>query len=82
MNYRTAIEFSRFELGYYFVSKKVPDGHHQIHCSGHAKGEDLMDMVKEIDAKMLFPIHTEYPTEYVKVTNKITIVDMNKKYSI
>jgi len=56
--------------------------HHQIHCSGHAKGEDLMNMVKEIDAKMLFPIHTEYPTEYVRVTNKISIVEMNKKYEI
>ncbi|MCH7559907.1 MAG: MBL fold metallo-hydrolase [Thaumarchaeota archaeon] len=56
--------------------------YHQIHCSGHAKGEDLMSMVKEIDAKMLFPIHTEYPTEYVKVTNKINIVELNKKYQI
>jgi len=56
--------------------------HHQIHCSGHAKGEDLMDMVKEIDSKMLFPVHTEYPTEYVRVTNKINIVELNKKYQI
>ena len=62
--------------------KRFQMEHHQIHCSGHAKGEDLMDMVKEIDAKMLFPIHTEYPTEYVKVTNKINIVEMNKKYQI
>ena len=56
--------------------------HHQIHCSGHAKGTDLMAIVKDIDAKMLFPIHTEYPTEYVKVTNKINIVELNKKYQI
>ena len=56
--------------------------YHQIHCSGHAKGADLMDMVKEIDAKMLFPIHTEYPIEYTKVTNKINIVELNKKYEL
>ena len=56
--------------------------HHQIHCSGHAKGEDLMDMVKEIDSQMLFPIHTEHPTEYVRATNKISIVEMNKKYEL
>jgi ribonuclease J len=43
---------------------------HQIHCSGHAKGSDLMDIVKEIDAKMLFPIHTEHPTEYVRVRTR------------
>ena len=41
-----------------------------------------MDMVKDIDAKMLFPIHTEYPTEYVRVTNKINIVEINKTYDI
>jgi len=41
-----------------------------------------MDMVKEIDTKMLFPIHTEYPTEYVKVTNKINIVKINEDYKI
>ena len=56
--------------------------YHQIHCSGHSKGADLMDMVKEIDAKMLFPIHTEYPIEYTKVTNKINIVELNKKYEL
>ena len=56
--------------------------HHQIHCSGHAKGQDLMEIVKEIDAKILFPVHTEYPTEYVRVTNKISIVEQGKKYEI
>lgn len=56
--------------------------HHQIHCSGHAKGTDLMDMVKEIDAGMLFPIHTEQPAEYKKVTDKITIIDQGVKYKI
>jgi len=55
---------------------------HHIHCSGHAKGQDLMDMVKDIDAKMLYPIHTEYPEEYKKVTDKITIVKQGKKYEI
>jgi len=56
--------------------------HHQIHCSGHAKGEDLMEMVKDIDSDVLFPVHTEYPTEYARVTNKINVVELNKKYEI
>lgn len=47
---------------------------YQIHCSGHARGEDLLEVVKEIDANMLFPIHTEHPTEFVRATNKILIV--------
>ena len=54
----------------------------QSHCSGHARGQDLLDIVKQINAKMLFPIHTEHPTEYVRATNKMTVVEEGKKYEI
>ena len=54
----------------------------QSHCSGHSKGQDLLDIVKEIDSKMLFPIHTEHPDAYKKVTDKITIVQEAKKYEV
>jgi ribonuclease J len=55
---------------------------HQIHCSGHAKGQDLLDMVREIDAKMLYPIHSEHPKEYKKITDKITLVKLGKQYTL
>ena len=48
--------------------------------SGHARGKDLFDLVKEIDAKMLFPVHTEYPDVYKKITRNITLIDVEKKY--
>ena len=54
----------------------------QSHCSGHSKGNDLLEIVKSIDAKMLFPIHTEHPDAYRKVTDKITIVQEAKKYNL
>ncbi len=54
----------------------------QSHCSGHASGQDLLGVVKTIDAKMLFPIHTEQPDAFAKVTDKITIVDEGIKYKI
>ena len=54
----------------------------QSHCSGHSKGNDLLEIVKNIDAKMLFPIHTEHPDAYKKVTDKITIVQEAKRYEI
>jgi len=54
----------------------------QSHCSGHSKGSDLFKIVKTIDARMLFPIHTEHPTEYVRATNKMTVVEEGKKYEI
>ena len=54
----------------------------QSHCSGHSKGNDLLEIVKNIDAKMLFPIHTEHPDAYKKITDKITIVEKAKTYSL
>jgi len=54
----------------------------QSHCSGHAKGKYLLDVVKTIDAKMLYPIHTEHPDAYTKVTDKITIVKEGAKYDL
>jgi ribonuclease J len=56
---------------------------YQIHCSGHAKGKDLFEIVKAIDAKMLFPIHTEHPEMYVRMTRKMmTVVEEGKSYSL
>jgi ribonuclease J len=55
---------------------------HQIHCSGHARGKDLFEIVKEIDAKMLFPIHTEHPELYVRVTRNITVAEEGKEYFV
>ncbi|MBL77251.1 MAG: MBL fold metallo-hydrolase [Chloroflexi bacterium] len=54
----------------------------QSHCSGHSKGQDLLDIVKDIDSDMLFPIHTESPESYKKVTEKLTIVQEAKKYEL
>jgi len=54
----------------------------QCHCSGHANPSDLFGVVREIDAKMLFPIHTEHPEAYKAVTKKITLVDEGKKYNL
>lgn len=54
----------------------------QSHCSGHSKGQDLLDIAKGIDARMLFPIHTDHPDAYKKITDRITIVEKAKKYEL
>ncbi|MGH9910347.1 MAG: MBL fold metallo-hydrolase, partial [Nitrososphaerales archaeon] len=54
----------------------------QSHCSGHARGKDLLEAVSEIGAKMLFPIHTEHPDAYRKITQKITLVKEAVKYEL
>ena len=54
----------------------------QSHCSGHSKGSYLLEVVKTIDSDMLYPIHTEHPKAYGKVTDKLTIVQEAKKYEL
>jgi len=54
----------------------------QSHCSGHARGRDLLEAVSEIGASMLFPIHTVHPELYNKVTNRITLVQESVKYTL
>ena len=54
----------------------------QIHCSGHASRTDLFDIVKEIDAQMLYPIHSGHPEEYKGVVNNITFAEIGKKYTV
>lgn len=55
---------------------------HQIHCSGHAKAPDLFHIVKEIDARMLFPIHSEHPEMYVRATRNMTVVTEGTTYAL
>ena len=54
----------------------------QSHCSGHARGRDLIDAVSEIGAKMLFPVHTVHPDAYRKVTDNLTLIEESKKYEL
>ena len=54
----------------------------QSHCSGHARGRDLLDAVSEIGASMLFPIHTEHPDLYRTKVPKMTLVKEAVKYNL
>jgi ribonuclease J len=54
----------------------------QNHCSGHATGLDIKEMVKEINPKVLFPIHTEFPGVFRKFGIKNRIVKYGKEYNV
>lgn len=54
----------------------------QSHCSGHARGKDLIDAVREIGARMLFPIHTEYPEAHKGTVPNITLVKESTRHKI
>ena len=54
----------------------------QCHCSGHARGRDLLETVKTINAKALFPIHTEHPEAYRSISKNMTLVKEGKTYEL
>ena len=54
----------------------------QSHCSGHARGKDLLQAVKEINAKTIFPIHTEHPQVFESISKNTVIVKEGNKYQI
>ena len=57
-------------------------GKFQSHCSGHARGSDLLEAVSEIGAKTLYPVHTEHPDLYRKVSKNMILVKEGKKYEL
>jgi ribonuclease J len=54
----------------------------QSHCSGHARGSDLLEAVSQIETKTIFPIHTEHPEKFRKISDKIHDVKEGQKYII
>ena len=54
----------------------------QSHCSGHAYAEDLMTIVKQINPKHLFPVHTERPEMFKQATQNITLIEEKKTYLV
>lgn len=54
----------------------------QSHCSGHARGRDLYSVVSEIGAKTLYPIHTEHPELYKKVSENVILIEEGEKYEL
>ncbi len=54
----------------------------QSHCSGHASGPELKEIIERIKPKTLFPIHTEKPEIFQGVCVTTQIVEEGKEYRI
>ncbi len=52
----------------------------QSHCSGHASGPDLKNIIKKINPKKIYPIHTEKPDLFKKTFKNTVIVKEGKEY--
>lgn len=54
----------------------------QAHCSGHANGKELKELIEKISAKEIYPVHTEHPGMFRDLSSKIKIVKEGKAYVI
>ncbi|OIO24573.1 hypothetical protein COT30_03045 [Candidatus Micrarchaeota archaeon CG08_land_8_20_14_0_20_49_17] len=55
---------------------------HKAHCSGHASRQDLEDMVKKINPKVLIPIHTQNAGDFKGMHSNVWIPEKEKRMEI
>jgi ribonuclease J len=55
---------------------------HQLHASGHLNRKELMEMIKQINPKKLFPVHTENPASFKKTKRKTVIIEKGRTYRL
>ena len=54
----------------------------QSHCSGHICGNDLKNLIADINPKILYPIHTEHPEMFQRVVKDVETVKEGKMYKL
>jgi len=54
----------------------------QSHCSGHISGPDLYELIETVKPKMVYPIHTEHPDMFKKLSMHTQIVKEGKAYKL
>lgn len=55
---------------------------HQLHASGHLNKAGVKSVVKRIDAKKIFPVHTENPSAFKEFCKNVEIAEREKEYAI
>lgn len=53
---------------------------HQLHSSGHLSREQLAELLGEIDAKTVFPVHTENQRLFKKIAQNAQTVEYAREY--
>jgi len=55
---------------------------HQLHASGHLNRNQLTALIKQIRPKRIFPVHTENPQLFKKISSKIEIAQRGQKCAL
>ncbi len=61
--FNTEMELSKKITDNWLSHFNIPQYEH-FHVSGHAKGPELIEMIRDINPDVLYPIHTEEPKEF------------------
>jgi ribonuclease J len=55
---------------------------HQVHASGHIAKDQLVEMIKEINPKKAFPVHTENQDLFKQYYNNVQTIKPAQEYSV
>lgn len=54
----------------------------QSHCSGHINGPDMKELLNMINAKIVYPVHTEYPGKFRDISAKVKMIKEGMVYKL
>ena len=55
---------------------------HQMHASGHASGPELFEILREVRAASVYPVHTEHPEAFQIGVPGVRLAELGKSYPI
>ena len=55
---------------------------HQVHASGHMSRDQLVEMVKDLQPKRAFPVHTEDQQLFKTLCNNMQTIEQGKEYEL
>jgi ribonuclease J len=55
---------------------------HQLHASGHLNRNQLTALIKQIRPKRIFPVHTENPELFKKISSNVEIAQRGQKCAL
>ena len=55
---------------------------YECHCSGHARRNDLFQIVEEINPRKLYPVHTTHSEFYKKTFKNVVDIIEGRSYSL
>jgi mRNA degradation ribonuclease J1/J2 len=55
---------------------------HQLHASGHLNRKQIGEIIKEIGAKKVFPVHTENASLFKQTSSNVQIIKRERAYNV